>query len=224
MSSEETIQRCPWGEVKDKTVQEYHDHEWGKLNLNDQYLYEMLVLELFQSGLSWSTILHKRENFRKAFKGFDVEKVAQMNNHDVESLMLDKGIIRNHLKINAAIKNARAVLAIKEKYGSFAKYLQSFIPTQIVHHLETIDDVPASNDISKKISKQMKKDGFFFVGPVIIYSYLQGIGLINDHLDRCSFKYHAWKSEDSRLRFIFIQIRKLKIKPASYGSNQKSSQ
>ena len=135
--------------------------------------------------------MHKRENFRKAFKGFDVEKVAQMNDHDIGSLMLDKGIIRNHLKINAAIKNARAILVIKNKYGSLAKYLQNFLPTPIVHHPETIDDVPTSNDISKKISNQMKKDGFFFVGPVIIYSYLQGIGLINDHLERCSFKYRA---------------------------------
>ena len=105
--------------------------------------------------------------------------------------MQDKGIIRNHLKINAAIKNARAILAAKEEHGSFAKYLQNFIPSQIMHHPEIVDDVPASNDLSKKISKQMKKDGFFFVGPVIVYSYLQAIGLINDHLERCNFKYRA---------------------------------
>lgn len=189
--NDQIINRCPWGDVKDKTMQEYHDHEWGKLNLDEKYLYEMLVLELFQSGLSWSTILHKRENFRKVFKDFDVEKVAQMTDYDAGVLMQDKGIIRNHLKINAAIKNARAILSVREEYGSFAKYLQNFIPSQIMHHPETVDDVPASNELSKKISKQMKKDGFFFVGPVIVYSYLQAIGLINDHLERCDFKYQA---------------------------------
>lgn len=189
--NEQTINRCPWGDSKNKLMQEYHDHEWGKLNLDEHYLYEMLVLELFQSGLSWSTILNKRENFRKAFKDFDVEKVAQMTDYDVGILLQDKGIIRNHLKINAAIKNARAVLKVREEYGSFAKYLQHFIPSPIIHHPEVVDDVPASNELSKKISKQMKKDGFFFVGPVIVYSYLQAIGLINDHLERCNFKYRA---------------------------------
>lgn len=185
------LTRCPWGDVKDEMVRDYHDHEWGKLNLNEQYLYEMLVLELFQSGLSWSTILHKRENFRKAFKDFNVEKVAQMTDYDVGILMQDKSIIRNQIKINAAIKNARAVLEMKKKHGSFAKYVQSFVPTQIVHHPAAITEVPAANDLSKKMARQMKKDGFFFVGPVIIYSYLQGIGLINDHLEHCYFKYNG---------------------------------
>ena len=111
---ETRIFRCPWGDVKDATLRNYHDHEWGKLNLDDQYLYEMLVLELFQSGLSWATILHKRENFRKAFKDFDAEKMAQMTDYDVGLLMQDKGIIRNHIKINAAIKNAKAILAVKK--------------------------------------------------------------------------------------------------------------
>ena len=189
--NDQIINSCPWGVVKDKTMQEYHDHEWGKLNLDGKYLYEMLVLELFQSGLSWSTILHKRENFRKAFKDFDEEKVEQMPDYDAGMLMQDKGIIRNKLMINAAIKNARAILSVREEYGSFAKYLQNFIPSQILHHTETVDDVPASNELSKKISKQMKKDGFFFVGPVIVYSYLQAIGLINDHLELCDFKYRA---------------------------------
>lgn len=186
-----TISRCPWGYTKDKIVQDYHDHEWGKLNLDDQYLYEMLVLELFQSGLSWSTILHKRENFRKAFKNFDIKQVALMTDDDVSLLLQDKSIIRNQIKIRAAIKNARAISKVKEKYGSLAKYLQSFVPTQIVHHPETVDEVPASNEIAQEMTKQMKKDGFFFVGPVIIYSYLQGIGLINDHLESCAFKYNG---------------------------------
>ena len=181
--------RCPWGQTRDKIVQKYHDHEWGKLNLDEHYLYEMLVLELFQSGLNWSVVLHKRENFRKAFKNFDPVEVAQMTDEDVDKLMQDSSIIRNKMKINAAIKNAKAILMIQAKDGSFAKYLQHFIPTTIVHHPETYDEVPTTNDIAKKIAKQMKKDGFFFVGPVIIYSYLQGIGLINDHLEHCPFKY-----------------------------------
>lgn len=187
----QTAHRCPWGSVEDTEMQNYHDHEWGKLNLDDQYLYEMLVLELFQSGLSWSTILHKRENFRHAFKNFEIEKVAQMDEHNIGELLLDKGIIRNKLKINAAIKNTRAILQMKEEYGSLAKYLQNFIPSPIMHHLETVSDVPVSNELSQRISKQMKKDGSFFVGPVIIYSYLQAIGLINDHLEDCDFKYRA---------------------------------
>lgn len=187
----ETITRCPWGDTTDKVVQEYHDHEWGKLNLDDQYLYEMLVLELFQSGLSWSTILHKRVNFKQAFKDWNVVEVAQMNDQQIDLLMQDKGIIRNKLKINAAVKNARAFIAVQKKFGSFAKYLQQFVPTPIVHSLETIDELPAANDLSEKLAKQMKKDGFFFVGPVIIYSYLQGVGLINDHLNSCDFKYHG---------------------------------
>ena len=114
--------------------------------------------------------------------------MAQMTDYDVGLLMQDKGIIRNHIKINAAIKNAKAILAVKKEYGSFAKYLQNFIPSPIVHHPDTIDEVPTTSDIAKQIAKQMKKDGFFFVGPVIIYSYLQGIGLINDHLEDCYFK------------------------------------
>ena len=188
---ETIIKRCPWGESQDEAMQNYHDHEWGKLNLDDQYLYEMLVLELFQSGLSWSTILHKRENFRAAFKNFDAAQVAQFTDADVDLLLRNKGIIRNQRKIAAAIKNAQAIQAVKEEYDSFAKYLQQFIHVPIVHHFETIDEMPAANDLSKKMAKQMKKDGFAFVGPVVIYSFLQAVGLINDHLEDCNFKYNG---------------------------------
>ena len=185
------IIRCPWGDTKDEAVQEYHDHEWCKLNLDESHLYEMLVLELFQSGLSWSTVLHKRDNFKAAFKNWQISEVAKMTDKDIESLMQNKGIIRNRMKINAAVKNARAFLAIEQKYCSVAKYLQNFVPTSIGHDIASFDDLPASNDLSQKISKQMKKDGFSFVGPVVIYSYLQGIGLINDHLNQCQFKFHG---------------------------------
>lgn len=183
--------RCPWAQTRDEVIRNFHDHEWGKLNLDDQYLFEMLVLQLFQSGLNWSVILHKRENFRKAFKNFDANKVAALTQDEVAEMLQDASIIRNKVKINAAIKNAHAFLAVKEKYGSFAKYLQTKITNPIVHEPEIFEDVATSNEITKELAKKMKKDGFFFVGPVIIYSFLQSVGLINDHLICCPFKYHG---------------------------------
>ncbi|WEV70770.1 DNA-3-methyladenine glycosylase I [Lactobacillus sp. ESL0785] len=185
------LMRCPWSTSQDQLMQEYHDHEWGKLNIDEQYLYEMLTLELFQSGLNWSVVLHKRENFRRAFKNFIPEEVAQMTATDLETLMRDSSIIRNKMKITAAIKNAKAILIIEAKYGSFKRYLQAFIKTPIIHHPEIMANIPTTNDIAKTLAKQMKKDGFSFVGPVVIYSYLQAIGLINDHLESCPFKYHG---------------------------------
>lgn len=185
------ITRCPWSDHDDPLIKEYHDHEWGKLNLDEHYLYEMLLLESFQSGLSWSTILHKRAHFRTAFKNFVPEEVAQMSASAIEQLMQDKGIIRNKHKITAAINNARALLIIDAQYGSFAHYLQQFIKTPIMHHPQTSSEVPTTNKVAQKLAKQMKKDGFTFVGPVIIYSFLEGVGLINDHLENCPFKYHG---------------------------------
>lgn len=183
--------RCPWSQTRDELVQAFHDHEWGKLNLDDDYLFEMLVLQLFQSGLNWRVILHKRENFRKAFKNFDPVAVASLTDDEVSGLTQDASIIRNQTKIEAAIKNAKAVLVVQAKYGSFAKYLQSMIPNQIVHHPEIFEDVPMTNEVAQGLAKQMKKDGFFFVGPVIIYSYLQSVGLVNDHLECCPCKYQG---------------------------------
>ncbi|WEV38583.1 DNA-3-methyladenine glycosylase I [Lactobacillus sp. ESL0680] len=187
----EEYSRCPWGNSQDKLMQQYHDHEWGKLNLDEQYLYEMLVLELFQSGLNWSIVLHKRENFRRAFKNFIPEEVAQMTDADITTLMQDSSIIRNRQKITAAIKNAKAILIIEAKYGSFGHYLQEFIQTPLINHPQTMAQIPTTSEVAKKLAKQLKKDGFSFVGPVVIYSYLQGIGLINDHLETCPFKYHS---------------------------------
>ena len=185
------ITRCPWSDHDDPLIKEYHDHEWGKLNLDEHYLYEMLLLESFQSGLSWSTILHKRAHFRTTFKNFVPEEVAQMSASAIEQLMQDKGIIRNKRKITAAINNARALLIIDAQYGSFAHYLQQFIKTPIMHHPQTSSEVPTTNKVAQKLARQMKKDGFTFVGPVIIYSFLEGVGLINDHLENCPFKYHG---------------------------------
>lgn len=183
--------RCPWGQTRDEIIQAFHDHEWGKLNLEDKYLYEMLVLQLFESGLNWRVILHKRENFRKAFMNFEPAAVAQFTEKNILTLMNDTSIIRNRMKIEAAIKNAQAVLTIKEEHGSFAKYLQKIIPVQIMHNPEIFEDVPVSNDLAKQLATRMKADGFFFVGPVIIYSYLQCIGLINDHIECCPFKHEG---------------------------------
>lgn len=182
------ITRCSWGENADELYQTYHDQEWGKLNLNEQYLYEMLVLETFQSGLSWSTILHKRENFRHDFANFDVEKVAKFNTNDFSHLVNDKGIVRNKLKIKAAINNAQVLVNWHHQGKTFAQFLVYFVPIPIDHHPHALTDIPSSTDLSKTISKEMKKLGFKFVGPTTIYSFLQAVGLVNDHLDGCSFR------------------------------------
>ncbi|GAA3627843.1 DNA-3-methyladenine glycosylase I [Lactobacillus hamsteri] len=183
------IKRCSWGDTDDELSRKYHDEEWGKFNLDEKYLYEMLVLESFQSGLSWATILYKRENFRHAFADFDVEKVSKFTDADFERLMNDAGIIRNKLKINAAINNAQVLSNWHRNGNCFSTFLCEFIPNPIIHHFDSESDVPAKNELSAKISKEMKKQGFKFVGPTTIYSFLQAVGLINDHIEKCSFKY-----------------------------------
>lgn len=180
--------RCSWGNSKNLIYQKYHDEEWGKLNLDSNYLYEMLVLESFQSGLSWETILNKRENFRKAFANFDYHKVAKFDENDFERLMQDKGIVRNRLKINAAINNAKMLVKLERENQIFGEFLTEFIPKPIVHHPQQMEDIPASDTLSKQISKKMKKLGFKFMGPITTYSFLQAVGLINDHVENCSFK------------------------------------
>ena len=148
----------------------------------------MLVLESFQSGLSWSTILHKRENFRQAFANFEVEKVAQFDESTYQALMQNEGIVRNKLKIRAAINNAQVLVNWHNNGKTFADFLTSYISTPIDSHYQTLAEVPASTDLAKEISKEMKKAGFKFVGPTTIYSFLQAVGLINDHLASCSFR------------------------------------
>jgi len=180
--------RCDWA-LTSPLMQDYHDNEWGKPNHNDDKLYEMLVLESMQAGLSWSTVLEKRENFRKAFDQFDYTKVAYYDEAKIDELLEDSGIIRNRLKIHAAIKNAQMVLSIQKDYDSFASYIWSFIENQpLVNYWESSSEIPASTDLSKQISKDLKKQGFKFVGPTIIYSFMQAIGMINDHVVSCSFK------------------------------------
>lgn len=183
------VKRCAWPGMNDLLYQKYHDEEWGKLNLDEHYLYEMLVLESFQSGLSWLTVLRKRANFQKAFANFDINKVAKFNKQDYERLLHDKGIIRNQLKIRAAINNAQVLVKMHQKGETLAGLLQKYIPKVIVNHPQTMEEIPAKTALSEQISKAMKKKGFKFVGPTTIYSYLEAVGLINDHIEDCAFKY-----------------------------------
>jgi DNA-3-methyladenine glycosylase I len=180
------LKRCSWAGT-DELYIKYHDEEWGKVTHDDKKLFEFLILESAQAGLSWITILRRRDGYRKAFADFDVHKVAAFTDKDVERLMQDTGIIRNRLKILAAISNAKLFIEIQKECGSFDKYLYSFMPDgkPIVNHSNTI---PASTPISDAISKDMKKRGFKFFGTTICYAHMQATGMVNDHIDGCSFK------------------------------------
>ncbi|MDR1492638.1 MAG: DNA-3-methyladenine glycosylase I [Planctomycetaceae bacterium] len=178
--------RCGWcGE--DPLYVRYHDEEWGREVANDGKMFEFLVLESAQAGLSWLTILKRRENYRQAFAGFDPRKVAQFSSADVERLMQNEGIIRNRAKIEAAISNAKIFLQIQQECGSFCNYLKSFLPDgkPIVNHWKTLSDLPASTPLSDAISKDLKKRGFKFFGSAICYAHLQATGYVNDHLIAC---------------------------------------
>lgn len=178
--------RCGWCGT-DELYVKYHDREWGKLVTDDKTLFEFLVLESAQAGLSWITILRKREGYRKAFCDFDAERVAQMTDEDVERLMRFDGIVRNRLKIKAAITNARLLLAIQKEFGSFYEYTLSFFPDRkpIVNTFRSLSEIPASSPESDAMSKDMKKRGFKFFGTTICYAHLQASGFINDHLEDC---------------------------------------
>ena len=177
--------RCQWCQ-SDPLYIEYHDQEWGVPCRDDQILFEFLILEGAQAGLSWIIILRRREGYRNAFHNFDVHKVAQMTEEDVERLMQDTGIIRNRLKINSAIKNARAFIKVQEEFGSFSEYFWSFVDGQpITNQRQSMDEVPATSKISDRMSKELKKRGFSFVGSTICYAYMQSMGLVNDHLITC---------------------------------------
>jgi DNA-3-methyladenine glycosylase I len=180
------LKRCSWAGT-DELYMDYHDNEWGKVTHDDKKLFEFLILESAQAGLSWITILRRRDGYRKAFADFDVHKVAAFTDKDVERLMQDTGIIRNRLKILAAISNAKLFIGIQKEFGSFDKYLYSFMPDgkPIINHSNTI---PASTPISDAISKDMKKRGFKFFGTTICYAHMQATGMVNDHIDGCSFK------------------------------------
>jgi DNA-3-methyladenine glycosylase I len=167
----------------------YHDEEWGVPSRDDRHLFELLVLEGAQAGLSWSTILHKREGYRHAFAGFDAERVARFGERDVERLLGDPGIVRNRLKVTSAIDNARAVLAVREELGSLAEYLWDFVGGEpIVGGFTSLAEVPAETVESRAMSKELKRRGFRFVGPTICYAFMQATGLVNDHVTSC-FRY-----------------------------------
>lgn len=179
------MKRCKWLNEKNEKYVYYHDHEWGVANYDDDYMFEFLILESFQAGLSWETILNKRENFRQAFDNFDYKKIANYDENKITELLNNSGIIRNKLKINAAIKNAKVFMEIQNEFNSFSNYIWSFTNNQVIKN--TDDKLKTSSELSDKISKDLIKRGMKFVGTTIIYSYLQAIGIINDHELDCDF-------------------------------------
>ena len=189
MIVDNAIVRCGWCGT-DPLYVKYHDEEWGKPVYDDKILFEFLVLESAQAGLSWITVLRKRENYRKVFAGFDVKKVAQFKAADVEKLMQDTGIIRNRQKIEAAINNAKLFLDVQKEFGSFSNYIWGFLPDKkpIINFLKDHKNAPARTELSDRISAEMKKRGFKFFGTTICYAYMQATGMVNDHVDRCLAK------------------------------------
>ncbi|HEU0136143.1 MAG TPA: DNA-3-methyladenine glycosylase I [Flavobacterium sp.] len=177
--------RCKWC-VGDQLSEQYHDFEWGVPVYDDRKLFEFLVLETFQAGLSWITILRKRENFRNAFDGFDYIKVAQYNEEKIQQLMNDAGIIRNQLKIRAAVSNAIAFIEAQKEFGSFSNYIWKFTNGEpVVNKWKFHSEIPATTPLSDEVSKSMKKRGFKFVGSTVIYAHMQATGMINDHVLDC---------------------------------------
>ena len=178
--------RCNWVPAGDALYAAYHDEEWGLPSRDDRHLYEMLVLEGAQAGLSWSTILRKRDGYRQAFAGFEADRVARFGDADVARLMADPGIVRNRLKIESAVANARATLAVRDELGSLAEYVWSFVGgAPIQNRWGTIAEVPSETPESKAMSRDMKRRGFRFVGPTVCYAFMQATGLVNDHTVDC---------------------------------------
>lgn len=179
------MNRCSWC-GNDELYIKYHDEEWGVPVHDDKKHFEFLVLESAQAGLSWITILRKRENYRVAYDDFDVIKVSQYNEEKVEELLSNSGIIRNRRKIEASINNAKEFLNIQKEFGSFDNYIWGFVDNkQIVNHWDELSQLPANTDLSDKVSKDLKKRGFKFLGTTIMYSHLQAVGIIDDHIDSC---------------------------------------
>jgi len=177
--------RCPWP-ANDPLYIKYHDKEWGVPVHNDKKLFEFLLLEGFQAGLSWRTILYKRQNFRKAFDNFDFNKVAKYDKRKINSLMKDAGIIRNQLKINSAVSNAKAFIAVRKEFGTFDKYIWGFVNGKpIKNKFKSLKEIPARTELSDKISEDLKRRGFKFVGSTIVYAHMQATGMVNDHLVGC---------------------------------------
>lgn len=181
----ETKIRCAWCE-KDDLYRNYHDEEWGEPVYDDQKLFEFLILETFQAGVSWHLILKKRENFRKAFLNFDYQQIALFGDYEVQELMKDAGIIRNTLKIKSAINNAKAFIKVQEEFGSFSKFIWSYVDGKpIINNFSSLNQVPAYTPLAEKISKDLKKRGFKFIGPTTMYAHMQATGMVNDHFLDC---------------------------------------
>ena len=177
--------RCSWCE-KDDLYRAYHDNEWGKPVYDDETIFEFLVLESFQAGLSWYTILKKRENFKEAFDDFDYNKIAAYSDEKAEELMQNSGIIRNRLKILATVNNARRFMEVQKEFGTFSEYIWSFVNGKpIINHPKKLKDVPATSEISDALAKDLKKRGFKFLGSTVVYAHMQATGMVNDHLADC---------------------------------------
>ncbi len=190
MKNEKELKRCAWVDLDNPLYVDYHDNDWGVPVYDDRLLFEMLVLEGAQAGLSWSTILKKRENYRKAFDDFDPDLVSKYGDEKKEKLLNNKGIVRNRRKIDSAIKNAKVFIAIQKEYGSFSNYIWSFVGgVPIQNQFESLEEIPTKTELSDSISKDLKKRGMSFVGSTIIYAYMQAVGIVNDHELSC-FRYH----------------------------------
>ncbi|MEE9202904.1 MAG: DNA-3-methyladenine glycosylase I [Dehalococcoidia bacterium] len=180
------MERCPWA-ASDPLLLRYHDEEWGTPVHDDRVLFEFLVLEGFQAGLSWLTILRKRDGFSQAFDGFDVEKVARYTQNDIQRLISDPAIVRNRAKIEAAISNARRVLEVRKEYGSFARYIWQFTGHKTLRRSDTaiLTEIPASSPESDALARDLKQRGFRFIGTTTCYAFMQSVGMVNDHLPGC---------------------------------------
>ena len=180
--------RCAWC-GNDELYQKYHDEEWGKPVYDDDTIFEFLILESFQAGLSWMTILRKRENFKKAFDNFNYKKIAKYSDDKIEELMQNSGIVRNKLKILATITNAQKFMEIQKEFGSFSNYIWAFVDGKpIVNQPKTLKEVPATTEISDKLAKDLKKRGFKFMGSTVVYAHMQATGMVNDHVNDCFTK------------------------------------
>lgn len=182
--------RCAWCE-KDDLYRSYHDEEWGKPVYDDEMLFQFLILETFQAGLSWYTILKKRAHFKIAFDDFNYQKIAQYSESKIQELLQNEGIIRNQLKIRATITNAIAFMKIQEEFGSFSTYIWNFVDGKpIQNNRQSLKEVPATTELSDKISKDLKKRGFKFVGSTVVYAHMQATGMVNDHVKDCFLYQH----------------------------------
>ena len=183
------MKRCKWVDTKNPLYVKYHDDEWGVPIHDDKKLFELLILEGAQAGLSWSTVLKKRENYRRAFNNFDYEEIANYDKDKIKKLLENEGIIRNRLKIESAIKNAKIFLEIRKEFGSFDNYIISFVNNKpIINKFKSLSELPARTELSDKISEDLKKRGMNFVGSTIIYAFMQAVGMVNDHEINC-FRY-----------------------------------